>query len=255
MSVTAPPTLLTAGTGQEFVFLGSLDAPGTVSLHREQLPEFALFGMGRWLAGATQPADVRPEQLGVPVAIRVVLDAARPFDQEWTARALELCRVTVSLGSLPHTPLRALRALSELEAAAEKAPTGDDGAGMRRAARRVAAQTPAVAVERPQMPALTGDPVADVRALYGLTYAQLASLLGVTERQVHRLDAERMTGARRERLDALVAVGLIVIGGLGPDGAYSWLEAGEPSGNELLRQGRYAELRARAESLRDSVAT
>ena len=104
------------------------------------------------------------------------------------------------------------------------------------------------------MPELTGDRVADVRALYGLTYAQLASLVGVTERQVHRLNAGRLTPERRGLLDALVAVGLILIGGLGPEGAWRWLETGSPR-IELSRQGRFAELRTRAERLRDSVAT
>lgn len=105
------------------------------------------------------------------------------------------------------------------------------------------------------MPELTGDRVADVRALYGLTYAQLASLVGVTERQVHRLNAGRLTPERRGLLDALVAVGLILIGGLGPEGAWRWLETGSPPGIELSRQGRFAELRTPAERLRDSVAT
>jgi hypothetical protein len=126
---------------------------------------------------------------------------------------------------------------------------------MRLAAELSVVHAPAVAVERPEVPETTGDPLDDVRALYGLTYAHLASLLGVTERQVHRLDAERLSPERRELLDALVAVGLIIIGGLGPGGAWRWLETGSPPGIQLLHESRYAELRARAERLRDSVAT
>jgi hypothetical protein len=266
MPVLQPPTAGAALTGQELVFrhFSSLEPAGTVSMHREPLPPLALFGMVGWLAGATQPAEVRTEPLSFPVAFRVVLDAEGTSDLAEMAfgdlDSMVLCRFRIP-AMFPAMPAPMVADPDEGKADGEERPAdrtpaaGDEAAAMRAAGRRAVARAPAVAVERPEVPELTGDPVEDVRALYGLTYAQLASLLGVTERQMHRLRGERVTGKRRERLDALIALGLILIGGLGADGARRWLESGDPPGAGLLRQGRYAELRQRAEGLRDSIAT
>jgi hypothetical protein len=266
--VLQPPTAGAALTGQGLVFRHfiSLETAGTVSMHREPLPTRALLGIVDWLAGATQPAELRTEPLSFPVAFRVVLDAegARNLTEMPLHRpdSMVLCRYRVPARYPAAPPVTfVMDALDEAPAGGiyqspgETAGTGDAEAAMRAAARRAVAHAAAVAVERPRVPELTGDPVEDVRALYGLTNAQLAALLGVTERQMYRMQSERVSSERRERLDALIALGLILIGGLGPDGARRWLESGDPSGSELLRQGRYAELRQRAEGLRDSIAT
>ncbi|HEY1517448.1 MAG TPA: hypothetical protein VGF91_13580 [Solirubrobacteraceae bacterium] len=249
-------------TGQELAFAvwHSLEARGTVSMHREQLPPFAVVGMAGWLVGATQPAEVRAEQLAVPVDVRLVVDAETVTGRDEDLLAghlvsLALVHLTVPSYAAAGVAPASVPADREQDTAADVAVEEDGAASMRAAGRRAVEQGAAVAVERPRLPELTGDPVEDVRALYALTYGQLASLLGVTERQMHRLRGEPVTGERRERLDALTALGLILIGGLGPDGARLWLDSGDPPGSELLRQGRYAELRRRAEGLRDSVAT
>lgn len=270
MSVTAPESPVTGGTRHEFFFSRVLDAPGTVPLRREPLPEFALLGMSTWLAGATESADVRPQQLLEDVAVKVVLDANLLATMSGLgvvgagsvglSMLYTLCRVTVPSATALPLGFTAAVIASDAEAddprpPAEPATPRDNATTMRLAAELSVVHAPAVAVEPPEVPEMTGDPLDDVRALYGLTYAHLASLLGVTERQVHRLDAARLSPERRELLDALVAVGLIIIGGLGPDGAWRWLEAGSPPGIQLLHESRYAELRARADRLRDSVAT
>lgn len=260
--VLPPPSLGGEQTGREleFAFWRSLESGGTVSMHRESLPPFAVTGMAGWLVGATQPAEVRSEQLAVPVEVRLVINAetATRTDEDMLAGhlvSLMLAHLTVPSYAVADVAPASLPANPEEDMAVDVAGEGDSAASMRAAGRRAVEHGAAVAVERPRVPKLTGDPVEDVRALYGLTYAQLGSLLGVTERQMHRLRGEPITGERRERLDALTALGLILIGGLGPDGARRWLESGDPPGAELLRQGRYAELRRRAEDLRDSVAT
>jgi hypothetical protein len=122
-------------------------------------------------------------------------------------------------------------------------------------AREIAGQTPAVAVAAPEVPALTDDPVHNVRALFALTVAQVGRVLGVTERQVYRIDPQRLDDERRRRLDAMVALGLLLVGGLGPEGARRWLEAGHPTGWELIDADNFSPLRARAEQLTDSIAT
>jgi hypothetical protein len=270
VSVTAPESPLTGGTGQEFFFSRFLDAPGTVPLRREPLPKFALLGMSTWLAGATESAGVRPQQLLEQVAVKVVLDAnllaamsglgVVGAGSVGLSTLYTLCRVTVPSATALPLGFTAAFTASDPEGdvpgvAAVPVTPRDNAATMRLAAELSVVHAPAVAVEPPEVPEMTGDPLDDVRALYGLTYAHLASVLGVTERQVHRLDAERLSPERRELLDALVAVGLIIIGGLGPVGAWRWLQTGSPPGIQLLHEGRYTELRARAERLRDSVAT
>lgn len=124
-----------------------------------------------------------------------------------------------------------------------------------RLARAMTGVPAAVAVERPRVPDLTDEPAENVRRLFALTVGQLADLFGVTERHMHRYLREGLPEGRRALADALTAVGLTVIGGLGAPGARRWLYSGEPTAAELARQGRIAELAARAEALRDSPAT
>jgi hypothetical protein len=113
----------------------------------------------------------------------------------------------------------------------------------------------AVPVARPEVPELSDRPLENVRRLFALTVAQLGDLLGVTERQAHRYLSEGLPEGRRPLAEALTAVGLTVIGGLGADGAREWLYSGKPTGAQLATSGRIAELGERAQALRDSPAT
>ena len=85
-------------------------------------------------------------------------------------------------------------------------------------ARAVATTTPAVAVPRPQVPQLGAEPVENLRRLFNLTYADLARLFGISERHAHRWQRDGVPEERRTTVDALQAIGLTVIGGLGPAG-------------------------------------
>jgi hypothetical protein len=102
---------------------------------------------------------------------------------------------------------------------------------------------------------LTDDSLENTRRLFALTVAQLAELFGVTERQMHRYLREGLPDNRRALADALTAVGLTVIGGLGAHGARRWLYSGEPTAAELAERGRIDELTTRAQALRDSPVT
>lgn len=113
----------------------------------------------------------------------------------------------------------------------------------------------AVEVERPAVRDLTDDSLENTRRLFALTVAQLADLFGVTERQMHRYLRDGVPENRRALADALMAVGLTVIGGLGARGARRWLYSGKPTAAELAQEGRIDKLTARAEALRDSPAT
>jgi hypothetical protein len=129
------------------------------------------------------------------------------------------------------------------------------GSELARLARAMADVPAAVQVERPPVPELTDDSLENTRRLFALTVGQLAELFGVTERQMHRYLREGLPDSRRALADALTAVGLTVVGGLGAHGAQRWLYSGRPTGAELAQQRRIGELTARAEALRDSPAT
>jgi DNA-binding transcriptional regulator YiaG len=154
---------------------------------------------------------------------------------------------------------RAVEGLLERQLATAVAAGGragmDEAAGMAAIARAVAAQRPAVAVERPQLPRLGDEPVENIRRLFGLTYGDFGRLFGISERHVHRWQRSGVPEERRHLVDGLQAVGLTVVGGLGPAGARAWLRAGDPSGETLVQAGRIADLAARADAGRDSVFT
>jgi hypothetical protein len=129
------------------------------------------------------------------------------------------------------------------------------GSGLARLAREMTDVPAAVEVERPEVPDLTDDSLENTRRLFALTVAQLAELFGVTERQMHRYLREGLPDNRRALADALTAVGLTVIGGLGAHGARRWLYSGEPTAAELAQRGRIDELTTRVQALRDSPVT
>jgi hypothetical protein len=132
--------------------------------------------------------------------------------------------------------------------------TADISSGDRMAqiAERILAGNPSRAVPRPVVPELGDDPMANVLALFGLTVGEFAQLFRISERNAHRWRASGIPARRRGEVDALQAIGMTVIGGFGPAGAKSWLYSGDPSGDQLVRQGRFSELAARAEAVKDS---
>jgi hypothetical protein len=131
----------------------------------------------------------------------------------------------------------------------------DDTQRMTGMAQAMAAAAPAVAVARPEVPELGDEPIENLRRLFDLTYAEVGALVGISERHAHRWHTDGVPEERRSVVDALQAIGLTVIGGLGPAGAKAWLRAGTPSGVQLVQTGRVAELAQRADAEKDSPFT
>jgi hypothetical protein len=239
-------------TGYDRWLSHRMTASETVSLNRvegagEDLRLLTLIG---YMAGATTPAEPHAaENLVLPALGHFVLDADEvrtPAALEWRATGGNV-RVLTEMIPLAVDELGDGADADAQHAAATR--------NIARLARQMAATSPAVDVDLPPVPELGDDPAENVRHLFGLTVAQLADLLGVTERQMYRYREGPVPEDRRELLDALVAVGLLLIGGLGADGARQWLYSGRPSAAQLLHEGRSGEVRDRAEALRDSIAS
>lgn len=105
-------------------------------------------------------------------------------------------------------------------------------------------------------PELSGNLIADVRALTGLTNQQLADATGVSER---RVAGWRQRGdipdERRRTLEALRTVGLTLYGGLGSQGTARWLLSGQPSPFEHIKAGKLDVVSRRLRVYLDSPAS
>jgi hypothetical protein len=129
-----------------------------------------------------------------------------------------------------------LQALQE-EAGELTGPEDDPATELVRQAASLAQLLPAVEVERPEVPELTDDLLEDVRRVCGLTYAQLARVFGISERAVAGWRASGVPRHRATVLQALRAIGLALVGGLGVQGVARWLSDGSPSRLDRIAQG------------------
>lgn len=103
-------------------------------------------------------------------------------------------------------------------------------------------------------PALTGNLADDVHRICGLSWRQIASVFGITERAAAGWRAQGVPPHREATMEALRAIGAILVGGLGPDGVERWLSAGHPSRLERLREGEIDQIAAEARSYLDGPA-
>jgi hypothetical protein len=122
-------------------------------------------------------------------------------------------------------------------------------------AAEMARRAPAVEVERPQVPVLTGDLLEDVRVVTGLTLGQLAQAVRVSERAVASWRAGSLPQHREEFFQRLRSIGLSLVGGLGPTGVQRWFLAGTPSRLERLAAGEVEPIVAEARAYETSPAT
>jgi hypothetical protein len=231
--------------------------------HREALNEAVS------LVQAVDSADVRALLLTVVglllpeqdrhAALRDALDLANAVDQPHARAALMAVLESPRLEQIP--PEAATAADTPEEHGDVSDPSDADTEGrdaelmVQMAWDSIRRHGAAVEVDAAEVPELTDEPVENVKRLFDLTYADLARLFGITERHVYRWRDERVPAERADVVNALQALGLTVIGGLGPEGARKWLFGGEPSPADLVTAGRVDELKALADKYRDSAFT
>jgi hypothetical protein len=126
---------------------------------------------------------------------------------------------------------------------------------LRGRAASLAAETPHVAAAPALRPRLSGNLAEDVHEVCGLTWRQIADIFGISERAVAGWRVQGVPAHRAQTMEALRAIGAILVGGLGPDGVCAWLTAGRRSRIERLRNGELATIAEEADSYRDTPAT
>lgn len=119
----------------------------------------------------------------------------------------------------------------------------------------IARNVPAVEVEQPALPTLTGDLLEDARLVTGLTLDQIGRATGVSGRAVASWRASTVPRHREDFLRALRAIGLSLIGGLGQDGVRRWFLAGMPPRLDRLAAGDVERVAAEARAYETSPAT
>lgn len=127
--------------------------------------------------------------------------------------------------------------------------------GLAAEAAAYALAAPQVESTAPPSPRLTGNLAEDVHNVCGLTWEQIAQVFKVSERAAAGWRAQGVPSHRQEVMEALRAIGVILVGGLGPAGVARWLTAGDPSRLRRLRAGEVEAVAAEAHSYLDGPAT
>jgi hypothetical protein len=112
-------------------------------------------------------------------------------------------------------------------------------------------------VVRPQVAPieLIDELIEDVQNTTGLTYGQISQIFGISERAVAGWKQAGVPRHREQLLRALRAIGLILVGGLDPEGVSIWLRAGSPSRIERLAAGDLTSVVDEARDYKFSPAT
>jgi hypothetical protein len=106
----------------------------------------------------------------------------------------------------------------------------------------------------PPAPVLSGNLAEDVHRIVGLSWKQIAAVFNITERAAAGWRVQGVPPHREATMEALRAIGTILVGGLGPDGVERWLTAGHPSRLERLREGEVQAVAEEARSYLDGPA-
>lgn len=183
------------------------------------------------------PSDIDAKQTGDLGAMvvaattrrfRLIIGATGAEYGDEILRRFHTCAGARTSYELVHTPV--------IEGMADQAPGNE--------ILRIALQQPHVAVEPPQQPEPTDNPIDEACAISGLTRREVADLLGLSERYVMRLrhSPEALGWGHESRLNALRTIGGALVGGLGRRRTAEWLRHGDPSPLDLIREGRTDEV-------------
>jgi hypothetical protein len=129
------------------------------------------------------------------------------------------------------------------------------GGGMAEEAAALAIDTPHVVTSQPSPPRLSNNLAEDVHIVAGLTWAQIAQVFNISERGAAGWRSQGVPPHRRETMEALRAIAVTLIGGLGSEGVSRWLSAGNPSRLDRIGAGEVAAVADEAKSYKDSPAT
>jgi hypothetical protein len=135
------------------------------------------------------------------------------------------------------------------------APPAPPAADLASRAAALAAEASYTASPLPPPPRLSGNLAEDVRAVCGLTWAQIGATFKISERAAAGWRVQGVPGHRAQTMEALRAIGATLVGGLGPVGVSAWLTAGEPSRLQRVRDGEQDVVVREALSYRDTPAT
>jgi DNA-binding XRE family transcriptional regulator len=111
---------------------------------------------------------------------------------------------------------------------------------------RRALASPHVQAAAYELPEPTGNLVRDVRATTSLTNHDLAELFGVKERTIFNIQSGRSRASYEPTLRSLLAIGSILVPGLGPAGVKRWLTLGHPSRLDRIRNGEIEQVHEEA---------
>jgi hypothetical protein len=127
--------------------------------------------------------------------------------------------------------------------------------GLAEEAAALAVETPHVVTPQPALPRLSDNLAEDVHAIGGLTWAQIAQVFNISERAAAGWRTQGVPPHRQETMEALRAIALTLVGGLGPGGVSRWLSAGRPSRLDRIGAGEIAAVAGEARSYQDTPAT
>lgn len=127
--------------------------------------------------------------------------------------------------------------------------------GLAEEAAALAIDTPHVVTPQPSPPRLSNNLAEDVHIVAGLTWAQIAQVFKISERAAAGWRAQEVPPHRQETMEALRAIAVTLVGGLGPAGVARWLTAGHPSRLDRITAGEIASVAEEAKSYEDTPAT
>jgi hypothetical protein len=141
---------------------------------------------------------------------------------------------------------------ADLEPSAE--PLSGTG-GLAEEAAAFALDTPHVVTPQPSPPRLSNNLAEDVHVVAGLTWAQIAQVFKISERAAAGWRTQGVPPHRQETMEALRAIAVALVGGLGPAGVARWLSVGHPSRLDRITTGGVASVAEEARSYEDTPAT